>query len=137
MMTIEGGPDAEVFEAFLQHVLIPKLRPCNIVILDNVGAHKPEQMRKHIAQAGASMIFLPAYSPDINPIEFCWSKLRAGLKDFVPICRGMGPGRCRSIPPRGPHRRDDVYLPFFSVLCPAFWPGLSLERYDSPSMTRS
>ena len=55
----------------------------------------------------------------------------------MPIRRGMGPGRCRSIPPRGPHRRDDVYLPFFSVLCPAFWPGLSLERYDSPSMTRS
>jgi transposase len=82
LMTIEGGTDADVFEAFLQHVLIPKLRPGDIVILDNVGAHKPEQMRKLIAQAGASMIFLPAYSPDMNPIELCWSKLKAAPKDF-------------------------------------------------------
>ena len=82
LMTIEGGTDADVFEAFLQHVLIPKLRPGDIVILDNVGAHKPEQVRKLIAQAGASMIFLPAYSPDMNPIELCWSKLKAALKDF-------------------------------------------------------
>jgi transposase len=82
LMTIEGGTDADVFEAFLQHVLIPRLRPGDNVILDNVGAHKPEQMRKLIAQAGASMIFLPAYSPALNPIELCWSKLKAALRDF-------------------------------------------------------
>jgi len=82
LMTVEGGTDADVFEAFLEHVLVPKLRPGDIVILDNVGAHKPETMRKRIAQVGASLIFLPAYSPDMNPIEYCWSKLKAALKDF-------------------------------------------------------
>jgi transposase len=82
LMTIEGGTGADVFEAFLELVLVPKLKPGDIVILDNVGAHKPELMRQLIAQAGASMIFLPAYSPDMNPIELCWSKLKAALKDF-------------------------------------------------------
>jgi GNAT superfamily N-acetyltransferase len=56
---------------------------------------------------------------------------------WLSICRGMGPRRCRSIPPWGPHRRDVCYLPFFWVRCPAFCPGLSRLRYDSPSMTRS
>lgn len=69
-----------MFEAFLQHV--PRLPPGDIVILDNVGANKPEQMRIPIAQAGASMIFLPALSPDMNPIALCSSKLKAALKDF-------------------------------------------------------
>jgi transposase len=82
LMTVEGGTDADVFEAFLQHVLVPKLRPGDIVILDNVGAHKPEAMRNLIERAGASLIFLPPYSPDMNPIELCWSKLKAALKDF-------------------------------------------------------
>lgn len=82
LMTVEGGTDADVFEAFLEHVLVPKLRPGDIVILDNVGAHKPEGMRSLIEAAGASLIFLPPYSPDMNPIELCWSKLKAALKDF-------------------------------------------------------
>jgi transposase len=81
-MTAEGGTDADVFEAFLEHVLLPTLKPGDIVIVDNVGAHRPELMRKLIAQAGASMIVLPAYSRDMNPIELCWSKLKAALKDF-------------------------------------------------------
>jgi len=82
LMTVEGGTDADVFEAFLQHVLVPKLRPGDIVILDNVGAHKPQTMRSLIKGAGASLIFLPPCSPDMNPIELCWSKLKADLKDF-------------------------------------------------------
>ena len=82
LMTVEGGTDAEVFEAFLERVLVPKLRPGDIVILDNVGAHKPETVRRLIAEAGASLIFLPPYSPDLNPIELAWSKLKAALKDF-------------------------------------------------------
>jgi transposase len=82
LMTVEGGTDAEVFEAFLERVLVPKLRPGDIVILDNVGAHKPETVRRLIAAAGASLIFLPPYSPDLNPIELAWSKLKAALKDF-------------------------------------------------------
>lgn len=80
LMTVEGGTDAEVFESFVVHVLVPTLKPGDIVILDNVGAHKPPSILQHIWDAGASVIFLPPYSPDLNPIELCWSKLKQILK---------------------------------------------------------
>lgn len=80
LMTVEGGTDAEVFESFVVHVLVPTLKPGDIVILDNVGAHKPPAILQHIRDAGASVIFLPPYSPDLNPIELCWSKLKQILK---------------------------------------------------------
>ena len=82
MMTVEGATDAEVFETFIERVLAPKLRPGDIVVLDNVGAHKPGNARRIIEAAGASLLFLPPYSPDLNPIELCWSKLKAALKEF-------------------------------------------------------
>ncbi len=82
LMTVEGGTDADVFEAFLEQVLVRKLRPGDIVVLDNVGAHKPHRMRQLVEAAGARLLFLPPYSPDLNPIELCWSKLKAALKDF-------------------------------------------------------
>ncbi len=75
MMTVEGGTDADVFEAFLEQVLVRKLRPGDIVVLDNVGAHKPHRMRQLVEAAGARLLFLPPYSPDLNPIELCWSKM--------------------------------------------------------------
>jgi transposase len=82
LMTVEGGTDADVFEAFLEQVLVRKLRPGDIVVLDNVGAHKPHRMRQLVEAAGARLLFLPPYSPDLNPIELCWSKLKGALKDF-------------------------------------------------------
>jgi transposase len=82
MMTVEGGTDADVFEAFVEQVLIPKLRPGDIVVLDNVGAHKPTRIRLLIEAAGARLLFLPPYSPDLNPIELSWSKMKGVLKDF-------------------------------------------------------
>jgi transposase len=82
MMTVEGGTDAEVFEAFLEQVLVRRLRPGDIVVLDNLGAHKPLAARRLVEAAGARLIFLPPYSPDLNPIELCWSKMKAALKDF-------------------------------------------------------
>jgi len=82
MMSVEGATDAEVFEIFLRKVLAPKLRPGDIVILDNVGAHKPEAARQIIEDRGASLLFLPPYSPDLNPIEPCWGKLKGILKDI-------------------------------------------------------
>lgn len=88
MMTIEGATDAEVFEAFLEHVLVRKLQPGDIVVLDNVGAHKPERMRQLVQAAGARLVFLPPYSPDLSPIELAWSKLKGALKDFGARTRG-------------------------------------------------
>jgi transposase len=82
MMTVEGATDAEVFEAFVTHVLVPKLKPGNTVVLDNVGAHKPEGALARIRAAGARVLFLPPYSPDLNPIELAWSKVKAFLKKF-------------------------------------------------------
>jgi transposase len=80
MMTIEGGTDAAVFEAFVKHILVPKLQPGDIVVLDNVGAHKPDGIRKLVEAAGATLRFLPPYSPELNPIEECWSKFKTRLK---------------------------------------------------------
>jgi transposase len=76
------GTDADVFEAFVEQVLARKLRPGDIVVLDNVGAHKPERIRELVRERGATILFLPPYSPDLNPIELAWSKLKAALKDF-------------------------------------------------------
>jgi transposase len=82
LMTVEGGTDADVFEAFVEQFLVRKLQPGDIVVLDNVGAHKPTRIRALVEAAGARLIFLPPYSPDLNPIELGWSKLKGILKDF-------------------------------------------------------
>jgi len=77
MMTVEGATDAEVFETFLERVLLRKLKPGDIVVLDNVGAHKTADVRRLIRAAGAHVLYLPPYSPDLNPIELAWSELKA------------------------------------------------------------
>jgi len=82
LMTVEGATDADVFEAFVERVLLRKLHPGDIVVLDNVGAHKPEHIRGLVEAAGARLLFLPPYSPDLNPIEQGWAKLKGALKDF-------------------------------------------------------
>jgi len=82
LMTVEGGTDADVFEAFVEQFLVRKLKPGDVVVLDNVGAHKPTRIRALVESAGARLLFLPPYSPDLNPIELGWSKLKGILKDF-------------------------------------------------------
>jgi transposase len=79
-MTIEGATDAEVFRAYVHGVLCPTLRAGDVVIMDNLSPHKNELTLSLIAQAGAAILFLPAYSPDLNPIEKMWSKVKASLR---------------------------------------------------------
>lgn len=79
-MTIEGATNTEVFYAYVREVLVPTLRRGDIVILDNLGAHKNERTIALIEAAGAETRFLPAYSPDLNPIEMMWSKVKALLR---------------------------------------------------------
>lgn len=79
-MTIEGATDTAVFQAYVRTILVPTLRPADIVVMDNLGAHKNEQTVKLIEEAGATVLFLPAYSPDLNPIEMMWSKIKALLR---------------------------------------------------------
>jgi len=79
-MAVEGAIDTAVFQAYVREILVPALRPGDIVVMDNLGAHKSEATLALIAAAGARTRFLPAYSPDLNPIEMMWSKVKAFLR---------------------------------------------------------
>jgi transposase len=79
-MVIEGPTDADVFTAYVQHVLAPSLQVGDIVILDNLPPHKIVAVAAAIHAAGAEVLFLPPYSPDLNPIEPMWSKVKAFLR---------------------------------------------------------
>jgi transposase len=79
-MTIDGAMTGQAFLAYVEQVLAPVLKPGDIVILDNLPAHKPSAIREAIEAAGAVMLFLPPYSPDFNPIEMAFSKIKALLK---------------------------------------------------------
>lgn len=79
-MTIPGATDTEVFRAYVAKILVPTLRRGDIVIMDNLTPHKSDPTLLLITQAGAEVLFLPAYSPDFNPIEKMWSKVKALLR---------------------------------------------------------
>ena len=79
-MTIEAATDAEIFLAYLDHVLCPALRPGNVVVMDNLSSHKVTGVRERIEAAGAQLLYLPPYSPDLNPIEKAWAKLKQLLR---------------------------------------------------------
>jgi transposase len=79
-MTIDGATDTDVFQTYVQHFLVPTLKPGDLVILDNLPAHKNIGTLNLIVQAGALVRFLPAYSPDLNPIEKMWSKVKEFLR---------------------------------------------------------
>jgi transposase len=77
---LPGGTDGPAFLVFVRRVLVPSLRPGQTVVLDNLGAHKVEGVRQAIEGAGCSLLYLPPYSPELNPIEECWSKVKAYLQ---------------------------------------------------------
>ena len=79
-MTVEAATDREVFLAYLEEVLCPKLRPGHVVVMDNLSAHKIDGVRERIEACGAQVLYLPPYSPDLNPIEKAWSKLKTALR---------------------------------------------------------
>jgi len=77
---IEGPINGESFRTYVEHVLLPTLRPGDIVILDNLGSHKSKAVRHLIRSVGAKIFFLPKYSPDLNPIEQVFAKLKHLLR---------------------------------------------------------
>ena len=79
-MTIEGATDTEVFRAYVRDVLCPTLRTGDMVVMDNLSPHKNDSILALIEQVGAEVRFLPAYSPDLNPIEKMWSKVKQFLR---------------------------------------------------------
>jgi transposase len=80
VMTVEAATDREVFLTYLEEVLCPKLRSGNVVVMDNLSSHKVAGVRERIEQTGATLLYLPPYSPDLNPIEKAWSKLKQKLR---------------------------------------------------------
>jgi transposase len=76
-MTVEGATDSEAFEAYVEHFLAPTLEKGQVVVLDGLGAHRPKRIRELIEARGADLLFLPSYSPDFNPIEEAFSKIKA------------------------------------------------------------
>lgn len=83
-MTLEGGTKSEVFLTFARELLVPVLSPSSIVIMDNLAAHKTLETRNIIESTGAKIIYLPRYSPDLNPIELCWSKIKSFIRAKSP-----------------------------------------------------
>lgn len=77
---VDATTDAELFRAFVDDVLVPTLRPGQVVVMDNLAAHKVSGVRTSIERAGCRLIYLPPYSPDFSPIENMWSKLKQGLR---------------------------------------------------------
>jgi transposase len=79
-MVLDGPINGITFQAYVDQVLVPELRPGDTVIMDNLGSHKGPGVRKAIEAAGARLLYLPPYSPDFNPIENAFAKLKALLR---------------------------------------------------------
>lgn len=77
---VSGATDSDVFRTYVEHVLTPELLPGDVVILDNLQPHKAAGVREMIETAGATLLYLPPYSPDFNPIENMWSKVKQHLR---------------------------------------------------------
>ena len=77
---LDGAINQDAFETYVAQVLVPELRPGDIVVMDNLSSHKGPRVREMIEAAGASLLYLPPYSPDLNPIEEAFSKLKGALR---------------------------------------------------------
>ena len=79
-MVLDGPINRDAFQAYVDQVLLPELRPGDVVVMDNLGSHKGPAVRRAIEAAGASLLYLPPYSPDFNLIENAFAKLKALLR---------------------------------------------------------
>ena len=80
LMSVNGGTNTDVFQVYVDQVLLPELSPGDIVVLDNLAAHKAASVRQSIESAGCRLVFQAPYSPDLNPIELAWSKVKNFLR---------------------------------------------------------
>jgi transposase len=87
MMTIEEPTDTDIFLAYVEHLLCPALKPGDVVVMDNLSAHKAPAVRQSIEKTGAELLYLPPYSPDLNPIEKAWAKLKQLLRAAKARCK--------------------------------------------------
>ncbi len=82
-MVVDGAVNGDIFEAFVEWVLAPVLRPGDVVVMDNLSSHKRQRTRELIESADAELVFLPPYSPDLNPIELVFSKIKQLLRGLA------------------------------------------------------
>jgi transposase len=82
-MCVEGATDAAVFELYVEHFLAPTLSEGQVIVMDNLGAHRPKRIRELIEARGAELVFVPSYSPDLNPIEQAFSKIKNILRKLL------------------------------------------------------
>jgi len=82
-LVVDGAMNGDVFRAYVDQILAPTLMPGDSVIMDNLGSHKVAGIREAIEARGASLIYLPPYSPDLNPIEQAFAKLKASLRKIA------------------------------------------------------
>ena len=102
-MCIEGATDAEAFELYVEHFLAPNLTEGQVVVLDKLGAHRPTRIRELIEARGAELVFLPSYSPDLNPIEEAFSKIKnilrkLGARTHEALLEAMEEALCKVTP---------------------------------------
>ena len=79
-MSFEGAVNGDIFRVFVQQVLTPTLREGDVVVMDNLPSHKVKGIEEAVESRGATLVYLPPYSPDFSPIEECWSKVKAWLR---------------------------------------------------------
>ncbi len=77
----DGPVNGDIFRTYVERVLVPTLRPGDVVVMDNLGSHKSQHVRHAIRSAGAHLLFLPPYSPDLNPIEQAFAKLKHWMRN--------------------------------------------------------
>ncbi len=80
-LTVEGATTARVFETYVEKVLLPSLEPGQIVVMDNLSAHRPKRIKELIEQQGCELLYMPSYSPDYNPIEEAFAKIKNLLRN--------------------------------------------------------
>jgi transposase len=102
-MCIEGATHARAFEAYVEHFLAPSLREGQVVVMDNLGAHRPKKIRELIEARGAELVFVPSYSPDLNPIEQAFSKIKnvlrkLGARTHEALLEAMEEALCKVTP---------------------------------------
>jgi transposase len=87
-LAVEGATTARVFEAYVKKVLAPSLLAGQVVVMDNLGAHRPSRVRELVEQRGCELLYLPSYSPDLNPIEEAFAKIKHLLREACARSRG-------------------------------------------------
>ena len=82
-LRLVGAMNSDIFEAYIEQFVVPELRHGDVVVMDNLSAHKRRSIGAMIASAGAELVYLPPYSPDLNPIEMIWSKVKSILRTLA------------------------------------------------------